>query len=88
MKLEPNRDGNPIPGVSIAPKEWEPQTLLEKWIASFPYDSVPPDEGQFHFSFRCGETREIEGRKQYRRLRVSVMLSDWLPFAPDPDANS
>lgn len=78
MKLEPNRDGEPVPGVQAPPKEWEPDSPIEKWIAAFPYDSIPPD-GNIQMNFRCGEIRDVGGMfpKEHRRLRISILLSDW-----------
>lgn len=74
MKLQPNRDSEPIPFEQE--KTIDLNDPLQKWISQFPYDVI--GDGPISEIFRCGEKRN-EG-KEYRRLRVRIELCEWLPF--------
>lgn len=75
MKLEPNNDNEPLPGIGAEPKEWIPETEIEKWAASFPYENA---DKPFELNLRCGEKREINGIIEYRRLRIRIQMCDWV----------
>lgn len=84
MKLKINADADPIPDVcldvrrKLTEEEWK---KLEDWIEKFPYEIVAEEKG-FGATFRAGEVRNE--RTEYRRLRVSIGLSSWMPLSPEP----
>lgn len=82
MQLESNKDQDDIPKVVIPQSNYQPDLTnpLEEWISKFPYDALKEDS-VIELAFRCGEKRN-EG-KEYRRLRVRVSLTNWLPLNPE-----
>lgn len=66
-----------MPGIIVNPNALNLDDPIENWISQFPYTAIKEDH-KICGIYRCGEMRNED--KEYRRLRVTVMLSDWLPY--------